>query len=80
MKHSSGTSKFLGGTHVYQQYYLTRICIYCYNISDQHHYQEKQYMVCHKSNVQCSEMVLFADDINVLVIDKDKEVVQQKIN
>jgi hypothetical protein len=25
-------------------------------------------------------MVLFADDINVLVIDKDKEVVQQKIN
>jgi hypothetical protein len=25
-------------------------------------------------------MVLFADDINVLVNDKDKEVVQQKIN
>jgi hypothetical protein len=32
------------------------------------------------SNVQGMEMVLFADDINVLVIDKDKEVVQQKIN
>jgi hypothetical protein len=32
------------------------------------------------SNVQDTEMVLFADDINVLVIDKDKEVVQQKIN
>jgi hypothetical protein len=26
------------------------------------------------------EMVLFADDINVLVIDNDKEIVQQKIN
>jgi hypothetical protein len=25
-------------------------------------------------------MVLFADDINVLVIDMDKEVVQQKLN
>jgi hypothetical protein len=25
-------------------------------------------------------MVLFADDVNVLVIDNDKEVVQQKIN
>jgi hypothetical protein len=25
-------------------------------------------------------MVLFADDINVLVTDEDKEVVQQKIN
>jgi hypothetical protein len=25
------------------------------------------------------EMILFADDINVLVIDKDKEVVQQKL-
>jgi hypothetical protein len=32
------------------------------------------------SNVRGTEMVLFADDINVLVIDKDKEVVQQKIN
>jgi hypothetical protein len=32
------------------------------------------------SNVQGTEMVLFTDDINVLVIDKDKEVVQQKIN
>jgi hypothetical protein len=32
------------------------------------------------SNVQGTEMVLFADDINVLVVDKDKEVVQQKIN
>jgi hypothetical protein len=32
------------------------------------------------SNVQGTEMILFADDINVLVIDKDKEVVQQKIN
>jgi hypothetical protein len=25
------------------------------------------------------EMVLFADDLNVLVIDKEKDVVQQKI-
>jgi hypothetical protein len=32
------------------------------------------------SNVQGTEMVLFADDINVLVIDKDEEVVEQKIN
>jgi hypothetical protein len=32
------------------------------------------------ANVQGTEMVLFADDINVLVIDKEKEVVQQKIN
>jgi hypothetical protein len=31
-------------------------------------------------NVQGAEMVLFADDINVLVTDNDKEVVQQKIN
>jgi hypothetical protein len=30
-------------------------------------------------NVQGVEMVLFVNDINVLVIDKDKEVVQQKI-
>jgi hypothetical protein len=32
------------------------------------------------SNVQGTEIVLFADDINVLVIDNDKEVVQQWIN
>jgi hypothetical protein len=31
-------------------------------------------------NVQGAEMVLFADNINVLVIDNDKEVVQQIIN
>jgi hypothetical protein len=31
-------------------------------------------------NVQGTEMVLYADDINVLVKDKDKQVVQQKLN
>jgi hypothetical protein len=30
--------------------------------------------------MQGVEMVLFADDINVLVIDNDKEIIQQKIN
>jgi hypothetical protein len=30
--------------------------------------------------MQEAEMVLFADDTNILVIDKDKDALQQKIN